>query len=92
VKPVSDKRRKRDAVYPQRRREVFERAGGACEVCLAAPCEQIHHIAGRGGKDPHRTENLLAVCAQDHATIHANPGWARENGYMRSRHENHDSN
>jgi hypothetical protein len=37
VKPVSDKRRKRDAVYPQRRREVFARGDGTCEFCLIAP-------------------------------------------------------
>jgi hypothetical protein len=73
-------------VYPARRREVWERAGGVCEWCFAAPCEQVHHLAGRGGSDPHRLDNLIGLCAADHERVHRNPVWAREVGLMRSRH------
>lgn len=85
MRAVSKKRQQRDRVYPERRREVFERAGGACEFCLTAPCEQVHHLAGRGGADPHRMSNLVGLCADCHGSAHAHPAWARENGLMRRR-------
>jgi 5-methylcytosine-specific restriction endonuclease McrA len=85
MRSVSDRRRKRDATYPARRREVFERSGGVCEHCLAAPCEQVHHIAGRGGPDPHALSNLIGLCAADHERAHREPEWARSVGLMRSR-------
>jgi 5-methylcytosine-specific restriction endonuclease McrA len=90
VKAVSDRRRKRDAVYPERRRQVFERGGGVCEHCLADDMTDIHHIAGRVGADPHRLTNLIGLCRQDHDKIHANPEWAMKNGLMRSRHADQD--
>jgi 5-methylcytosine-specific restriction endonuclease McrA len=85
VRAVSDRRRKRDAVYPERRRRVFERGDGVCEYCRAAPLEQVHHIAGRGGADPHRLSNLVGLCAECHARAHAEPLWAREVGLSRPR-------
>lgn len=90
MKAVSDRRRKRDAVYPERRRQVFERGGGVCEYCLADDMTDVHHITGRVGADPHRMTNLVGLCRQDHDKIHANPEWAIENGLMRSRHANQD--
>lgn len=86
MKAVSDRRRKRDAVYGARRQQVFERGGGVCEFCLAAPCEQVHHIAGRGGADPHRLTNLIGLCAECHGRAHGEPLWAREVGLTRSKH------
>lgn len=90
VNPVSAKRRKRDAPYGAAREKVYERAQGRCEA-LAAPgcsgaCEQVHHLAGRGGADPHRLENLLGVCAACHLWIGANPQEATRLGLLRSRH------
>jgi 5-methylcytosine-specific restriction endonuclease McrA len=85
VRAVSDRRRRRDAVYPARRLQVFERAEGMCEHCRAAGCEQVHHIAGRGGVDPHRLSNLVGLCAGCHARAHGEPEWARQVGLMRSR-------
>jgi 5-methylcytosine-specific restriction endonuclease McrA len=85
VKAVSDRRRKRDAVYPQRRREVFDRGGGMCEHCLTAEMTEVHHIAGRGGPDPHRLDNLVGLDAECHRRVHAEPEWARSVGLMRSR-------
>lgn len=86
MKPVSDRRRRRDAVYPERRRQVWERAAGVCEFCLGASCEQVHHIGGRGGVDPHRLTNLIGLCAECHARAHGEPLWAREVGLTRSKH------
>jgi len=85
VRAVSDKRRKRDAVYPQRRREVFDRAGGVCEWCGLYAMTEVHHRAGRVGPDPHRLTNLVGLCASCHRSVHANPEWAREVGLMASR-------
>lgn len=86
MKRVSDKRRKRDAVYPARRREVHDRGNGICEFCLSEPMTEVHHIRGRGGPDPHRLGNLLGLCRDCHTSAHQHPEWAREHGLMRSRH------
>lgn len=90
MKPYSDGRRERDKHYPDARAECFRRAEGRCQV-MALECEgratDCHHIAGRGGPDPHRQENLLACCAPCHSRIHMEPAWSREQGYMRSRHD-----
>ena len=101
MKSVSDRRRQRDAIYPQRRREVYERANGICEYCGLAMIGAVHHIAGRGGDDPHRMtgdwrnvgNNLVGLCVSVgrvqgcHERAHANPEWAVEVGLMRSRHQ-----
>jgi len=88
VKAVSDKRRKRDAVYPERREQVWERGNGMCEFCCMAAMTDVHHIAGRGGPDPHRLENLIGLCRSCHEKAHALPEWARKYGLMRTRHGN----
>jgi hypothetical protein len=78
-------------VYPQRRQQVFDRANGRCEAIACdgctRDCEQVHHVAGRGGDDPHRLDNLLGCCAPCHEWIHRNPAAARAGGWMRSRLE-----
>jgi len=85
VKAVSDRRRKRDAVYPQRREQVWERGNGMCEHCGMAAMGEVHHRAGRGGPDPHRLSNLVGLCAECHRRAHLEPVWAREVGLMVSR-------
>ena len=85
MRAVSDRRRRRDAVYPQRRREVWERGGGVCEFCHAAEMTDVHHLAGRGGDDPHRLANLMGLCSGCHRRAHGEPEWARSVGLMRSR-------
>jgi len=85
VKAVSDKRRKRDAVYPQRRREVWDRGDGVCEHCRAAAMGSVHHIEGRKVPDPHRLGNLVGLCQPSHRRAHSTPEWARSVGLMRTR-------
>jgi 5-methylcytosine-specific restriction endonuclease McrA len=80
VKAVSDKRRKRDAVYNERRKQVFARGDGVCEFCRSASMGEVHHRAGRGGDDPHRLSNLVGLCGGCHRRAHAEPEWAREVG------------
>ena len=48
--------------------------------------EQTHHIAGRGGPDPHRLSNLLTVCGACHRFITENPLAAVSAGLSASRH------
>jgi hypothetical protein len=100
MKAVSDRRRKRDAVYPERRRQVWARANGMCEWCGLRMVGAVHHIAGRGGSDPHRfaddwrdpANNLVGLCVSVggevgcHERAHGEPEWARSVGLMRSRH------
>jgi 5-methylcytosine-specific restriction endonuclease McrA len=85
VKAVSDRRRKRDAVYLARRREVFERGSAMCEHCMTAEMTETHHKAGRLGPDPHRLDNLVGLCGDCHRRAHSEPEWAREVGLMTSR-------
>jgi 5-methylcytosine-specific restriction endonuclease McrA len=72
-------------VYPERRVEVWERGEGVCEHCRAANMTDVHHIAGRGGPNPHRLSNLVGLCAGCHRRAHSEPVWAREVGLMRTR-------
>ena len=86
IRRVSVRRRRRDAVYPSSRKQVYSRAEGMCEANAIWACEryghQVHHIAGRGGRDPHRLENLLWVCSTCHDVIHAQPERSYERGWM----------
>ena len=86
MRAVSDRRRKRDAIYPERRRQVHERGHGICEYCQTAEMTDVHHLAGRVGPDPHRLTNLIGLCRPCHDRAHGNPEWARQVGLMRSRH------
>jgi 5-methylcytosine-specific restriction endonuclease McrA len=86
VNAMSARRRKRDAVYPERRRQVWERGNGMCEHCSMAAMGEVHHLAGRGGPDPHRLTNLVGLCGECHRRVHGEPEWARSVGLMRSRH------
>jgi 5-methylcytosine-specific restriction endonuclease McrA len=85
LRSVSDRRRRRDAVYPERRKQVWERGQGLCEHCLARPMGEVHHRAGRGGPDPHHLGNLVGLCSPCHKRAHAEPQWALSVGLMVSR-------
>jgi hypothetical protein len=87
VRAVSDRRRRRDAVYGERRQQVWERGNGMCEFCHMAAMTDVHHVGGRGGSDPHRLDNLIGLDAECHRRAHAEPVWARSVGLMVSRHQ-----
>jgi hypothetical protein len=82
---------------------VFGRSQGFCEALLedcTGWAEQVHHLAGRTGPDPHRVDlydwraagnNLLAACSACHREIHNFPRRSRGLGLMRSRHTRQDS-
>lgn len=89
VKAVSDKRRRRDQAYEGARQAALSRAGGRCEIIALPSCiqrgEQVHHVAGRGGRDPHRLSNLLVTCHVCHTFVHENPALSYEKGWMARR-------
>ena len=85
MRQVSRRRAKRDRVSAERRREVWERGGGVCEWCHAAEMTDVHHRAGRVGRDPHRLENLVGLCWGCHQRVHGHPEWARSVGLMETR-------
>lgn len=88
IAPISRKRRQRDAAYPKARMAVYDRSQGLCEartdVCTGR-MQAVHHIAGRGGPDPHRLDNLLGCCDPCHRRIHSSPAESYEQGWMRRR-------
>jgi len=85
VNAVSKRRRARDAVYPERRRQVWERGNGMCEHCHMAAMGSVHHLAGRRIEEPHAMSNLIGLCDECHRRAHAEPEWARSVGLMTSR-------
>ena len=81
----SKRRLKRDSSYQRARYDVYERAGGRCELMITPDCtgrcEQVHHKAGRGGPDPHRLDNLIGCCLHCHQHVHSQPQQAYDNGW-----------
>lgn len=84
LRPWSKKRRQAAKQYRNARAVAFHRAQERCEVC-GQRAEHAHHLLPRSAGGPDDPTNLLAVCHACHARIHANPQWAREHGYLRSR-------
>lgn len=85
IRRVSARRRKRDAVYPERRRQVYERDEGCCRRCrlfLLPDIGHVHHLAGRGGRDPHRLEGLVLLCPACHEHVHRHPAESYDQGWM----------
>ena len=81
----SKRRLKRDAQYQRSRYDVFERAGGRCELMITPECtgrcEQVHHKAGRNIPDPHRLELLIGCCLHCHNYVHQYPSEAYDSGW-----------
>lgn len=65
---------------------LAERSGGLCEARASSTCgryaQHPHHrkLQSQGGE--HTLENLLAVCLQCHAWIHAHPAISYERGWL----------
>ena len=82
---VGRKRKANAAEWWQARRWCLDRAQGRCEVC-GNKATEAHHILRRSQGGTNDPSNLLAVCHACHARIHAQPQWAFERGYLRSRY------
>lgn len=61
-------------------------AGWRCEVrldgCTTIPHETPHHRLQRSHQGPNELWNLVAVCPRCHSTIHLNPAWSYEHGWL----------
>lgn len=81
IRKVSAERSKENHVYARLRKEYLE-AYPCCEVpeCHRKSSE-IHHQKGRIGDLLTNTDYFMAVCPDHHHMIHADPVWARNNGY-----------
>lgn len=63
------------------------RSGGRCEHpdgCTSTATVH-HHIAGRGGANPHSPANLACLCVPCHRLVHQVPAESVANGMMASR-------
>jgi hypothetical protein len=89
VRAESTKRR-RDRVEYNRLAAGFLTHRPVCEVCARErivtrrQSTQVHHTCGRKGTNYLDQKTWMAVCAECHDTIHRNPKWAMDRGYLRS--------
>lgn len=85
IRRQSAKARRRQASWPDIRRQVHDRALGVCEA-RTVRCDrfgtQAHHIRRRSQGGTDTPANLLWVCGPCHAHIHDNPAEAYEQGWM----------
>lgn len=74
-------------VYGDACMEVDRRSGGACECPrdCGLRANVHHHIAGRGGANPHHPWNLLHLNDACHRDIHDHPERSYAEGTMRRR-------
>lgn len=79
IRQVSKKRAKQNAQYLKERTEFLD--GKICPI-TGRPATEIHHINGRENDRLIDKKYWLAVTREGHQKIHANPKWARENGYL----------
>jgi len=83
IKGMSKKRAKDSKEYTTLR-ELFLK-DKICQVNQDARAEEVHHIYSGKDRNTHYLDvnTWLAVCRECHRYIHANPIWARENGYLK---------
>jgi hypothetical protein len=83
--PMKRKPSAKSVIPPAVREEVAARSGGWCEIdhpLCGGPARHMHHILMRSQGGKHNAGNLLHVCAQGHAFIHANPSLSYEQGWL----------
>lgn len=84
LRKVSKKQSERLAEYV-RAKEKYMEEHKLCEMCFAhgvlSWSTQLHHKKGRG---VHIANPMYfsALCQNCHTTIHENPNWARETGWL----------
>lgn len=97
LKPVSSKQRKRLSSYKRAVEDHLSKDSNRyCAICGTNDGLTIHHISGRGSNIDN---DLITLCVTSyylsermpelnrkqgcHGFVHANPKWARENGYLK---------
>ena len=82
-KPVRKRSAHQTRLMAQYRKQelVFLDENLACECC-GNMATQVHHRAGRLGKNLLDEKTWTAICSRCHYVIHANPAWSYEQGWM----------
>lgn len=80
----SDKGKVDDLVYKAKRLKYLK-LHPRCAVYPELKATEIHHKAGRVGKNFLDESTWLAVSRKAHLEIESKPEWAKENGYSQSR-------
>jgi len=81
LSPMSEKRRVRVKEYTALRKE-FLKQHPQCAVFPHLKATQIHHTWHREGERLNDVRYWLAVSDEGHKKIHAQPVWARNNGFL----------
>lgn len=87
IKKVSDKRRKQNTVYSQKR-NAYLKAYPTCQVgtlSCTIKATEVHHKRGREGELLTDERYFLAVCRHCHTVIEENPTWAKHKGFSENR-------
>jgi hypothetical protein len=85
IKPASKKRAKQNRQYtPVKRKFLIDHPICQVEGC-EAPSTDIHHKAGRSGKQLLKVDDFLAVCRPHHNTFEDRDKAAREAGHKTTR-------
>jgi len=57
--------------YRDLHRQVLERDGWRCQICGTMRHLQVHHLKFRSHSGEDLEENLITLCADCHARVHA---------------------
>lgn len=81
LRRTSKKRATQNKAYSKLRKE-FLLWRLYCDICKVKPVSHVHHIDGREGMLLLDPTKWMALCFHCHQKIHADPKWAREQGYL----------
>tara|TARA_R110000782_G_scaffold193423_1_gene282980 strand:- start:43 stop:402 length:360 start_codon:yes stop_codon:yes gene_type:complete len=83
LKKESSKRQKKSSIYSVLNKKYLE-DHSLCEICCSSYSGEIHHKFAGADRDKYMndTSTWMALCHFCHKSIHENPKWARENGYL----------
>jgi hypothetical protein len=80
IAPVSKKRLEQLSTY-RKVRSAYMKRNKKCEICKCDATE-IHHKNSRENERLYDEAYFMSICRKCHRTIHENPKWAREQGYL----------
>ena len=70
MNPKRPRLRLNQEAYQELRNQVLERDGWRCQNCGGANNLQVHHIEPRSQLGHDTCENLVALCAKCHESLH----------------------
>lgn len=83
LKPRSEKMKAEGEIY-SKLRVLFLKKYPTCQIktkgCMKISTD-VHHVEKRG-KNLNNTGTWLSVCRNCHQSVHDNPNWGRENGFL----------